>query len=265
MRNIGISISTSVLLGSAMYAVVAVSSASYANPPMTQQPMMLSNNCPSGTTIISVPVGTLWTVPPCFNPSNNTIEAVGAGGKGGVALSTGNAGGSGGCYAKSTNVSLTPGASVGINVAATGDAYICNSTSNCASIAGSAVVVGAKAGNNGSGTGTTAACSTANSVGATKNAGGLAVAHREAVRAEAAEAAEAARRVRLGRARQVAQAQVSRPVAEVVAMGLARRRSLVVRHRAQPQVPPGRQMPARVLRVEVTTRAWHQPLHRHGI
>ena len=97
---------------------------------------------------------TTWSVPSDWNNSNNTIEVIGAGARGG---SNGVTGGGGGAYSKSTNVTLTPSASVGINVGAGSsgadatdgeDTYLCNSTSNCASIGGTAVVVGAKGGSN---------------------------------------------------------------------------------------------------------------------
>lgn len=55
--------------------------------------------------------------------------------------------GAGGGYSSITNANLTPGASIGyfISTSGTGQAssFICNSTSNCATIAGTAVVVGA--------------------------------------------------------------------------------------------------------------------------
>ncbi len=94
---------------------------------------------------------TSWSVPSDWNNSNNTIEVIGAGARGANA----DFGGGGGAYSKSTNVTLTPGGSVGINVGAGSsgadgvdgeDTYLCNSTSNCASIGGTAVVVGAKGG-----------------------------------------------------------------------------------------------------------------------
>jgi hypothetical protein len=71
----------------------------------------------------SVPVriyltsGSSWTVPSNWNNANNSIEVIGAGGGGG---GNGRRGGGGGAYSKSTNVALTAGASVAINVGAAG-------------------------------------------------------------------------------------------------------------------------------------------------
>ena len=102
--------------------------------------------------------GTNWTVPSDWNSSNNSIEVIGGGGGGGISNgSSAGTGGGGGGYSKVTNQSLTPGGSViyavgagGAASTAGGDTYFCNSTSNCASISGTAVVVGAKAGGAGS-------------------------------------------------------------------------------------------------------------------
>ena len=90
-----------------------------------------------------------WSVPSDWNSSANSIEIVGGGAS---------AGGGGG-YAKATNVSLTPGGTVGYQISpggatttggsggiSAGDTYFCNSTSNCASIGDTAVKVGAKGG-----------------------------------------------------------------------------------------------------------------------
>ncbi len=131
-----------------------------------------------------------WVVPGDWNSSNNSIQVIGAGG-GGSAVG---GGGGGGGFSSSTNVSLTPGASIAFAVgaggsggasggsypscnvgAAGGDTYLCNSTSNCASLAGTAVVVGAQGGKGGSsGAPSTAAAGGAASSGkgATKFSGG---------------------------------------------------------------------------------------------
>src|SRR3989344_5177773 len=98
--------------------------------------------------------GTSWTVPSEWNSSNNSIEVIGGGGGGGTSNgSSAGTGGGGGGYSKVTNQSLTPGASVtyavgagGAASTAGGDTYFCNSTSNCASISGTAVVVGVTGG-----------------------------------------------------------------------------------------------------------------------
>lgn len=106
--------------------------------------------------------GTTYAVPSDWNNANNSIQVIGGGGSGG---SSGGAGlhprgaGGGGEYRKATNVTMPAGTSVTIQIGqggaavsgnTTGNAgtntYICNSTSNCASIAGSAVVAGAVAG-----------------------------------------------------------------------------------------------------------------------
>jgi len=135
----------------------------------------------SGTLAVTVPgpppptrifltSGTTWTVPSNWNAANNTIEVIGGGGAG--RFGDGNhvgTGGGGGGYSKAVNVSLTPGATVGLsvgsggvsaanggNAAASGtDTYICSdNTSNCsdsAGVFGSSVVAGAHAGSGGGG------------------------------------------------------------------------------------------------------------------
>ena len=102
----------------------------------------------AATTVIFLTSSTSWTVPGDWNSTNNTIEVIGGGGNGSV-LGGGypGGGGGGGAYSKKSNVALTSGSTVTYAVgAATGDTYFCNSTSNCASIAGTAVVAGAKGG-----------------------------------------------------------------------------------------------------------------------
>ncbi|MDB5244156.1 MAG: hypothetical protein JWN18_26 [Parcubacteria group bacterium] len=118
--------------------------------------------------------GTTWVVPSDWNSSSNSIETVGAGG--GTNFSYG--GGGGGGYSKITNLTLTPGASVtykigaGSNAVNGGDTYFCNSTSNCASLAGTAVKVGAQGGRtNSAGTGG-AGGAAISGVGTTKFSGG---------------------------------------------------------------------------------------------
>ena len=120
--------------------------------------------------------GTSWTVPSDWNNTNNTIEVIGGGGGGGGGFSDssgsgggGGGAGGGGAYSKVSNVTLLPGATVTISVGnaggggaastngtAGGDTYICNSTVNCATITGTAVVVGAQGGGLGN-TGSTTA------------------------------------------------------------------------------------------------------------
>ena len=82
------------------------------------------------------------TVPADYNSTSNTWDCIGGGA--GAQWS----GGGGGGWARSTNVALTPGATIGIHVGAGGagaawngtagtggDSYVCNATANCASIA----------------------------------------------------------------------------------------------------------------------------------
>ena len=101
--------------------------------------------------------GTSWSVPNDWNDSNNRIETIGGGGESGSELDGGGAGGGGG-YSSTENINLPEGTSVTYaigsgGVAGTpgnstngGNTYFCNSTSNCASLAGTAVVVGAEGG-----------------------------------------------------------------------------------------------------------------------
>lgn len=100
--------------------------------------------------------GTTWTVPNDWDSSNNTIEIIGGGGGGGTGFGNkgaGGGGGGGGGYAKATNVTLTAGTAVGINVGAAGaahsaggDTWLCNSTTNCSNSADLSVVVAAQGG-----------------------------------------------------------------------------------------------------------------------
>jgi hypothetical protein len=120
---------------------------------------------------------TTITVPADWNSASNTIEVIGGGGGGSDGFS-GNDGGSacGGNYAKKTNVALTQSAQVGIKVGiagvrgadgtAGGDSFVCNSTSNCASVAGSAVQVAGTGGGHATGP-TKCTASTTGSVGTT--------------------------------------------------------------------------------------------------
>lgn len=125
--------------------------------------------------------GTSWTVPSDWNSNNNSIEVIGGGGGGATAGGTtsGYGGGGGGAYSKESNITLTPGASVTYAVGSGGsagsnggDTYFCNSSSNCASIGGSAVVVGAKGGSGTTNTTGGTGGSAASGVGTTKYSGG---------------------------------------------------------------------------------------------
>lgn len=117
----------------------------------------------TATTIFLTDTGlTSWTVPSDWNNSDNTIEVIGGGGGGGRS--------GGGAYSKVSNQTLS--GTVGIQVGAGGgpgadgeDTWLCNSTSNCATIGGSAVIVGAKGGSTSGG-------SAASGVGTVKYSGG---------------------------------------------------------------------------------------------
>lgn len=65
---------------------------------------------------INLTSGSSWTVPADWNSSDNTIECIGSGGRGSnrntINANAGGGGGGGGAYARITNLSLTPGASV---------------------------------------------------------------------------------------------------------------------------------------------------------
>jgi len=121
--------------------------------------LLFPNTAYAADTVVFLTSGTSWAVPSDWDSSANTIEVIGGGGGGahsGLNVN-GGGGGGGGAYSKVTNATLTAGNSVTIAVGsggsgdtAGGDTYFCNSTSNCASIAGTAVVVGAKGGERGS-------------------------------------------------------------------------------------------------------------------
>ncbi|HVV39417.1 MAG TPA: DUF2341 domain-containing protein, partial [Candidatus Paceibacterota bacterium] len=133
----------------------------------------------SATTTVFLTTGTTWTVPSNWPNASNTIEVIGGGGGGS------RGGGGGGAYAKAVNVTLTPSGSVtyqvgsgaaGVDPAnaagAGGDTYFCNSTSNCASISGSAVVAGAKGGAGASTVTAGSGGASGSGVGSVKNSGG---------------------------------------------------------------------------------------------
>jgi hypothetical protein len=102
--------------------------------------------------------GSSWSVPSDFNSNSNSVSVLGGGGGGGSqGTVNGGGGGGGGAFTKVFNVTLTPSSSVNYALGtagsasnAGGDSYFCNATSNCASIAGTAVVAGAKGGSPGS-------------------------------------------------------------------------------------------------------------------
>jgi hypothetical protein len=92
-----------------------------------------------------------YSVPADWNSSDNIVEAIGGGSSGGTSASLSCSGGGGGAYGAQTNVSLTPSSSVAYSVGlgsrgtrkAGLPTYFCNSTSNCTTEAGTAVVVAA--------------------------------------------------------------------------------------------------------------------------
>ncbi|MBI4093680.1 hypothetical protein HY417_01840 [Candidatus Kaiserbacteria bacterium] len=152
-----------------------------------------ASNLRVGGQVASTPItitlanGTSWAVPTNWNPSKNTIEVIGGGGGGGGNATyvpsdykspDGGGGGGGGGYSLASNVGLTPGSAVSYSVGsgggaavAGGDTYVCNSSSNCSGITGSAVVSGAKGGSGGSSAGG-AGGAAASGIGTTKRSGG---------------------------------------------------------------------------------------------
>lgn len=129
-------------------------------------------------TVVFIISGTSWTVPTDWNSASNTIEVIGGGAGGATgALAAGKfkggGGGGGGAYAKISNLSLTGGNNVTIQVGS-GGASDTNGTAtwfNGATCAGASVcgdfgLTGVSQGAGGAGG------STANSVGTTKFAGG---------------------------------------------------------------------------------------------
>lgn len=138
----------------------------------------------AATTTIFLTTGTSWTVPNDWNNSANKIEVIGGGGGGGGGKAGNGAGsgsgGGGGAYARITNLTLTGGGSVTIQVGAagTGGAAGANGTAatstwfngaNCT--AASTCAVGGGAGLTTSATGG-AGGAAASSVGTTKFSGG---------------------------------------------------------------------------------------------
>lgn len=86
--------------------------------------------------------GSSWTVPADWNSASNSIEVIGGGGAGGQAASYNQGAGSGGGYSKTTNLSLTPGASVvyavgagGVSAASGGDTWFNGASYAAASVA----------------------------------------------------------------------------------------------------------------------------------
>lgn len=112
--------------------------------------------------------GTTWTVPSDWTSSSNTIEAIGGGGHG-ASNNHGGGSGGGGAYAKISNLSLTPGASVTYRVVATSDTVFNTTATTCVGSPTPSVcaAAGATASGTTDGTGGTAA----NSIGTVKYSG----------------------------------------------------------------------------------------------
>jgi murein DD-endopeptidase MepM/ murein hydrolase activator NlpD len=125
---------------------------------------------------------TSYAVPIDWHNNNNTIEVIGGSGggaTGGNGQAASGGGGGGGAYSKATNVNMPRGTTVTVAVGSAGgiagtggDSYVCNSTSNCADITGSAVRVGAKGGGGASGSTQGTGGQASSGFGATKYNGG---------------------------------------------------------------------------------------------
>src|SRR3989344_3675218 len=113
-----------------------------------------------------------WRVPTNWNSSNNSIEVIGAGGRGNHNGDTGAGGSGGGAYAKISNLSLTPGASVSYSIGAgtSGTATDNDTWFNGATFAASSVGARGGAGNSGNSGGAGGPAST--SIGTVKFDGG---------------------------------------------------------------------------------------------
>jgi len=111
------------------------------------------------TIFLTDTAATTWAVPSDWNSSSNTVEVIGGGGGGHPGIQNqggGGSGGIGGDYAKTNNVTLTPGTNVGISVGTGGTngnnggaTWFCNSTANCSNLIGTngaSVVAGAGSG-----------------------------------------------------------------------------------------------------------------------
>lgn len=142
------------------------------------QPVPTADQKPNVVVVLTS--GTTWAVPANWNNANNTIEVVGAGGGGNNSVGGGGGtAGGGGAYSLISNQTLsgTVGIAVGAGgaaVTAGGDTWLCNANSNCATIGGTAVIVGAKGGGGGvqSGTSAVSGGASASGFGSTKFSGG---------------------------------------------------------------------------------------------
>lgn len=136
-------------------------------------------------TTIVLTSGTSWTVPSDWNNAANTIYVLGAGGNGSSGnAGTGGGGGGSGSYADAANVTLTPGASIQIqvgihngatSVSGSGATWFNGTAANAATCGARAGAVGAATGIRGAG-GIAAGNSGSNlTIGATGGLGGSAV------------------------------------------------------------------------------------------
>lgn len=125
-------------------------------------------------TLIFLASGASWTVPADWNNLSNTIECIGASGLGGP---NARGGGGGGAYSKISNLSLTPGSSITIQVGAAGSDYTDNlqpitrnTYFNGANLAASSV--GAQGGKNPNITTGGTGGASGSGIGTTKHSGG---------------------------------------------------------------------------------------------
>lgn len=122
----------------------------------------------SSPKVIILASGTTWVVPTDWNSANNSISCIGAGG-GGTNGSNSADGGGGGAFAQSTNVSLTPGATVDIVIGQGGTGAGSSGTAGGDTVFGgtalTSCLVGAQGGQGGSGSGSGPGGSAAASVG----------------------------------------------------------------------------------------------------
>ena len=111
--------------------------------------------------------GTTWNVPSDWNSSDNSIEAIGAGGNGGIAVANTSSGGGGGGgeYRKATNVSLTASSTVDINVPSGG----AGSAADGAWLKNNAGTIVVEAKNGGNASGVTAGAGGTGGTGAAAN------------------------------------------------------------------------------------------------
>ena len=100
--------------------LVAVVTLSFFGLLLTQPQPAASQSSP---VVIFLTSGTSWTVPSNWNSSNNTIEVIAGGGGGGAGFggtSKGGGGGGGGAYSKVSNLTLTTGGTVTIQIGSGG-------------------------------------------------------------------------------------------------------------------------------------------------